>query len=113
MTDKTNVTNLTYQLKANKLKDIQGKLKHETNLGDNVKSDMYAHLTEVISYIMQYHPIDGFEKFEEVSNNIKYNNYRFQNPKKDTVVNEENSNKNVSNKDALMFLQHAKKMIDE
>jgi len=74
---------------------------------------MYAHLTEVISYIMQYHPIDGFEKFEEVSNNIKYNNYRFQNPKKDTVVNEENSNKNVSNKDALMFLQHAKKMIDE
>lgn len=74
---------------------------------------MYAHLTEVISYIMQYHPIDGFDKFEEVSNNIKYNNYRFQNPKKDSVVNEENSKKNVTNKDALMFLECAHKMIDE
>ena len=82
-------------------------------MGDGIKADMYSHISEVISFIMQYHPNDGFEKFEEVSNIIKYNNYRVVNPSKDAVVNKMNSAKIVTNKEALDFLDKAKKLIDE
>lgn len=82
-------------------------------MGDGVNNDMYSHISEVISFIMQYYPDEGLEKFEEVSNSIKYNNYRLKNPKKDNVVNKENSSKVVTNKDALDFLTKAKMMMEE
>lgn len=54
-----------------KLNSILSQLKQPKELGAGVKNDLYAHLTEVFSRIMQYHPYDGFEKFEEISIIVK------------------------------------------
>ena len=55
----------------NKLDSILGKLKQEKNLDDNMKTDLYKHLYQVIQQIMQYHQEDGLDKFEQISNTVK------------------------------------------
>ena len=62
---------------------IRAQLKQEKDLGNNVKSDLYNHLTEVFSRIMQHHPYDGFDKFEEISQLVKKTNMKSVNPKYD------------------------------
>ena len=57
------------------LNKIMMKLKAEKDLGDHVKADLQSHLTEVFSRIMQYHPYDAFEKFEEISILVKQTNF--------------------------------------
>ncbi len=54
-----------------KLSQIMATLKERKDLGSHVSSDLYSHLTEVFSRIMQYYPYDAFEKFEEISIMVK------------------------------------------
>ena len=66
---------------------IRGQLRQERDLDQNVKSDLYSHLTEVFSRIIEHHPYDAFEKFEEISNLVKKNNLKIINPKHDYELN--------------------------
>lgn len=53
------------------MEEIKTNLKKEIVVGNNQKADMYTHLSEVFSRVMQYHPYDGYDKFEEISNSVK------------------------------------------
>ena len=53
------------------LSAILTKLKSQKDLGGDARLDICSHLTEVLGRIMQYYPYDGFEKFEEISINVK------------------------------------------
>ena len=44
---------------------------------------VYSHLTEVFTRIMQHHPYDGFDKFEEISHLVKKTKMKINNPKFD------------------------------
>ena len=70
-----------------KLASILGQLKQQKDLGNHVKNDLYGHLTEVFSRIMQYHPYDGFEKFEEISIIVKQTNFTKQDAMLDSELN--------------------------
>ena len=50
---------------------IKSELKKQKDMGDNIETDLYSHLCEVFTRIMQYHPYDGFDKFEEISVMVK------------------------------------------
>jgi hypothetical protein len=52
-----------------------------------VPSDLYTHLTEVFNRIMNHHPADAFEKFEEISTLVKRTHFNFADPKHDHEVN--------------------------
>jgi hypothetical protein len=65
------------------LESIRAQLKKEKDLSENVKSDLYTHLTEVFTRIMQSHPYDGFDKFEEISQLVKNTNMKVKDPKFD------------------------------
>ena len=58
-------------------------LKQEQDLGNAVSSDLYSHLTEVFSRIIQYHHYDAFEKFEEISLLVKETNFAVKDPVRD------------------------------
>ena len=53
------------------LSAMLGKLREKKNVGNNVRIDIEQHLTEVLGRIMQYYPFDGFDKFEEISIDVK------------------------------------------
>lgn len=57
-----------------KLNEIHAQLKSEKHVGTHIKSDIYSHLKEVLTRIQQYHPNDGFDRFEEISTLIKATN---------------------------------------
>jgi len=54
------------------LEDIKQELKKDKDLENiGVKSNLYGHLTEVFSRIIDNHTYDGFDKFEEISVLVK------------------------------------------
>lgn len=71
------------------LDQIQGQLKKEKDLGGYVKSDIYAHISEVLARIIKYHPYDALDKFEEISCLVKKINVKPANPKFDHEINSE------------------------
>lgn len=99
----------------NKLDHILTKLKQEKNLDDNMKTDLYKHLYQVIQQIMQYHQDDGMDKFEQVSNTVKKTNLRIQDPKFDYEINSGSKagQKSMSNREAIDLVQKAKLLIKE
>ena len=87
-------------------------MKKEKDLGGNIKSDMYQHLSEVLSRIMQYYPLEGFDKFEEISNSVKQSNfYRAVKVLRDHELNTTHSK--LSNRQALDFIEQLKDLFDE
>ena len=76
---------------------------------------MYSHLTEVFSRIIQHHPYDAFEKFEEISNLVKKNNLKIINPKHDYELNAmaAGGKHKMTNSEALILIEKAKKLLAE
>ena len=94
------------------LEAIRAQLKKEKDLGENVKSDLYSHLTEVFTRIMQHHPNDGFDKFEEISQLVKKTNMKVSDPKFDYEL-LQNGLSNITNQQALEYIDKAKKLMKE
>ena len=70
------------------LEGVKHQLKAPVDLeGNNVKSDLYSHLTEVFNRILQYHPYDAYDKFEEISGLVKHTNFKIKDPDHDFDVN--------------------------
>lgn len=80
-------------------------------MGDSVKADLYSHLTEVFSRIIQYHNDDAFEKFEEISNMVKATNLKVANPKHDYEIN--GGNGQVTNQYVLDLIEKFKNLLKE
>ena len=94
------------------LEGVKHQLKAPVDLeGNNVKSDLYSHLTEVFNRILQYHPYDAYDKFEEISNMVKQTNLKFVDPKYDFEIN--NQNKKITNEEALAYIRKIKSLIEE
>ena len=66
---------MKFKIKMSVSFETLDKLKKELqmikDLGMPIKTDLYAHLTEVFNRIMLHHPEDGYEKFEEISALVK------------------------------------------
>ena len=76
---------------------------------------MYSHLTEVFCRIVQHHPDDAYDKFEEISTLVKKNNLKIINPKYDYELNAlcAGGNHQLTNKEALVLVDKAKKLLAE
>ncbi len=66
---------------------IKNQLKAQKDQGAAVKPDLYSHLTEVFNRIIQYHPYDAFDRFEEISTLVKETNFKIADPKFDYEIN--------------------------
>jgi|TARA_B110001450_G_C17513228_1_gene437325 hypothetical protein len=53
------------------LDNIKAQLTSSKDPSGTVKPDIYSHLNEVLNRIIQYHPYDALERFEEISNLVK------------------------------------------
>ena len=80
-------------------------------MGDHVKADLYSHLTEVFSRIIQYHNEDAFDKFEEISNMVKATNLKVSDPKHDYQIN--GNNGAVTNQYVLDLIEKFKNLLKE
>ena len=63
-------------------------MRAEKDLGAHVKSDIYSHISEVLSRIIKYHPYDALDKFEEISCLVKRINVKHNDPDYGGVVND-------------------------
>jgi hypothetical protein len=90
-------------------------LRQEKDLGSCVKADLYSHLTEVFSRIIQHHQYDAFDKFEEISNLVKQTNLKIADPKYDYELNAQGagSNSKLTNAQALKYIEKFKKLLQE
>lgn len=106
---------MSVAVETDHLNKILVKLKAEKDLGSFVKSDLYSHLTEVFSRIMQYHPYDAFEKFEEISILVKHTNYTAPNPASDYELNGRIATgyAEVTNNQAIRAIEKAKSLLSE
>lgn len=68
------------------LHQIKQQLHHADANKDYVPADLYKHLTEVFSRIIQYHQKDAYEKFEEISTIVKRTHMQFKDPKTDSAL---------------------------
>lgn len=62
---------------------------------------------------MKFHPYDGFDRFEEISTLVKETNTKIDNAKKDSVINGKRDNMSIKAKEALVFVEKAKRLLDE
>ena len=53
------------------LDQIKADLRAEKDPSGTVKPDIYSHLNEVLNRIIQYHPYDALERFEDISTLVK------------------------------------------
>ena len=97
------------------VKELTEKCNSAKKAIDNVKNDLYSHLTEVFSRIMQYHPYDGFEKFEEISILVKQTNFTKQDAMKDSELNGliANKLKEMNESQVTKVCETAKALLDE
>lgn len=65
------------------LQQIKSQLHQASQHEGAVPADLYQHLTEVFSRIIQYHQKDAYEKFEEISTLVKRTHMQFKDPKTD------------------------------
>ena len=91
---------------------IRAQLRKEKDLGEHVKSDLYSHLTEVFTRIMQHHPYDGFDKFEEISQLVKNTNMKVRDPKFDYELMNNGAN-TLTNQQAIDYIEKTKKLLKE
>lgn len=93
------------------LEAVKQQLKEQKELeGSNVKTDLYAHLTEVFNRVLQYHPTDAFEKFEEISTMVKETNLKFADPRPDFEINANNNH--AAHQEAVALIAKAKNLIN-
>tara|TARA_B110000503_G_scaffold132668_1_gene208869 strand:- start:768 stop:1118 length:351 start_codon:yes stop_codon:yes gene_type:complete len=91
-------------------------LRCEKDLGAHVKSDVYSHISEVLSRIIKYHPYDALDKFEEISCLVKKINVKHNDPDYGGVVNDKANTAEaikITNNEALQLIEKAKKLLQE
>lgn len=91
------------------LEQLKAKLLVLQDLGMPVKTDLYAHLTEVFNRLNLHNAHNGFDKFEDISGLVKRTNFEVKNFQKDEDLN--NSMKVVSNAQAIALIEKAQKFI--
>ena len=91
---------------------IKNQLKASQDQGAAVKPDLYSHLTEVFNRIIQYHPYDAFDRFEEISTLVKETNFKIADPKFDYEVNgNANYQKTLTNSAAVVLIDRMRNLI--
>ena len=80
----------------------------------SIQPDIYSHLNEVLNRIIQYHPYDALDRFEEISNLVKETNYTILDPQHDFEVNGNAAEQSrLTNRKAISYIDQAKKLLDE
>lgn len=97
------------------LEDIKNQLRTQKDPQSKVSKDLYNHLNEVFNRIIKYHPYDAFDKFEEISQLVKQTTFKIEDPKYDFEVNGNvlRQNNNLTNAQALEFIERAKRLLAE
>jgi len=95
----------------NTLEKLKTQLQQVKDLGTPIKADLYTHLTEVFNRIMLHHPDNAYEKFEEVSGIVKQTNFKIEDPKKASDIN--NQSGVIKNQQYLAQIKLAKDLLDE
>jgi len=73
---------------------------------------LYSHLTEVFNRIINYHPYDAFDRFEEISTLVKETNFNIADPKFDYEVNGNAAlQAGLTNSKAVAMIEKAKALI--
>ena len=97
-----------------KLESIRRRLNAEADLDSNVKSDLQSHLTEVFARIIQYHPFDAYDRFEEISGLVKKTHLEISDPKYDFEINGGSQySATVTNREAIQLVEKAKLLFKE
>ena len=69
-------------------------------------------MTEVFNRIIQYHPYDAFDRFEEISTLVKETNFKIADPKFDYEVNgNANYQNRITNSAAVALIDKMKNLI--
>jgi len=77
-----------------------------------VKPDLYSHLTEVFNRIIQYHPYDAFDRFEEISTLVKETNFKIADPKFDYEINgNANAQARLTNSQATAMIERCNSLM--
>lgn len=95
----------------NTLEKLKTQLQQVKDLGTPIKADLYTHLTEVFNRIMLHHPESAYDKFEEVSGIVKQTNYKIEDPKKASEINQESGV--IKNEHYFAQIKLAKDLLDE
>jgi len=71
-------------------------------------------LNEVFNRIIQFHPYDALDRFEEISNLVKETNFKLPDPKHDFEVNGNAANSaRLTNREAIVYIEKAKCLLKE
>jgi len=95
------------------LQKIRDQLQAAKLVNGAVPADLYSHLTEVFNRIMQHHPTDAFEKFEEISTLVKRTHFNFADPKHDHEVNAGGSTKHADDEAMQAWITASKNLLKE
>ena len=69
------------------LERIRSQLREARDIGGNVPQDLYSHLTEVFNRILLHHSNDAYDKFEEISGQVKQKDLKFRDVQLDSAIN--------------------------
>lgn len=61
---------------AQMLSQLKAQLKQSQSGSQCIREDLYTHMTELFNRIIQFHPHDAFDRFEEISILIKNTNLK-------------------------------------
>ena len=97
------------------LDKIKAQLTSSKDPSGTVKPDIYSHLNEVLNRIIQYHPYDALERFEEISNLVKETmKIQIKDPQHDHEVNGNSAaEQRLSNRTAISYIDQAKLLLNE
>ncbi len=71
-------------------------------------------MNEVFNRIIQYHPYDALDRFEEISTLVKDTSFKIADPKHDFEVNGNGANNaRMSNMEAIQYCEKAKQLLKE
>ena len=95
------------------LQKIKTQLHASSNVQGAVQSDLYTHLTEVFSRIIQYHQYDAYEKFEEISTLVKRTHMNFSDPKRDSDLNAQSLSAGAERTAHLDWIKQSRDLLNE
>ncbi len=99
-------------LDSNTLWKIKQQL-HSGSGQSGVQADLYSHLTEVFSRIIQYHQYDAYDKFEEISTLVKKTHMSFADPKSDVELNQQSRNANAAAIARNEWIEQSRDLLNE
>lgn len=92
---------------------IKQQLHSAQNVTGSVSSDLYNHLTEVFSRIVQYHQYDAYDKFEEISTLVKKTHMNFSDPRRDCDLNASKAGDDSAASERNAWIKQSKDLLNE